>query len=218
MDEFFVKNLDKPIIFLSEQNIYKSDIEELKEINDVIGILHQMINTSNDMDEIESYNQQLEVANKNYSDAVVKTGRFWTKSGAFSRSIHQVKGDGNCMFRSIAVCMGRSEEEHLNYRRDIVTYGTLNFHKLDQELMKSEGYPNGERYRDAMIDPIVWGGNIELIIASIVYDCCIVVMNDNGYELTTHIFHQGEQKPSNYVYDGYTIYMIRNNNHYNALI
>ena len=218
-DSFIAENLGQPMLFLAEQAIYKSDIDNLKQIDSVIGVLNEMINSTSDMNEIQSYQQQLQQAQENYSDAVIQTGRFWTKAEAFNRTIHKITNDQhNCMFRALAVCMGRNEEEHLDIRHEIVRYGTLNFHTLDQILMKSEGYPNGERYRDAMYDPVVWGGDIELIIATIFYNCCIVVIDDNGFDLTEHIFHQGKRQPSDYNYNGYTLYLIRNNQHYNSLI
>ena len=218
-DTFIAENLGQPMLFLAEQAIYKEDIDNLKQIDSIIGVLNMMINSSSDMDEIQSYQEQLKIAHNNYSDAVIKTGRFWTKAEAFNRTIHKITNDQhNCMFRALAVCMGRSEEEHLDIRHTIVNYGTLNFHTLDQNLMLSEGYPNGERYRDAMYDPFVWGGDIELIIATIIYNCCIVVIDDNGFDLTEHIFHKGHRQPSDYNYNGYTLFLIRNNQHYNSLI
>jgi len=115
-----------------------------------------------------------------------------------------VFGDGNCMFRAIAVCVGRSEDEHGAVREQVAR--RLLRAPLDRtggERVQLETAPcagngdvahlcqcgwdqragfavNVERHSEAIRRPGVWGDAMELMVASYCFNATVEIIGVDG--------------------------------------
>mmetsp|Transcript_105475 Transcript_105475/g.304890 ORF Transcript_105475/g.304890 Transcript_105475/m.304890 type:complete len:487 (-) Transcript_105475:4055-5515(-) len=86
--------------------------------------------------------------------------------------VNVVKGDGNCMFRSIADQLEGNPQEHATYRDAIVQY--INDRREDFEPFMEDD-EKFDAYIARMGRDGEWGGHQELFAASQHYNCNIVV-------------------------------------------
>jgi len=90
--------------------------------------------------------------------------------------IQDVEGDGNCGFRSVAVAMGRNEEEWLAIRRELLEELNENSKQyksiFDSEYKRLEESLNFFEYRAAPFRNWMWMPNTGLLIAN-KYNCIL---------------------------------------------
>jgi len=91
------------------------------------------------------------------------------------RKLHPVKGDGNCMFRSLSNHLLGNEEEHDAVRTLLIRFENLNHHYFEAFLM-DKNEPTLKAYISKMCQPSTWGTQIEIEAAAClfqvpVYEC-----------------------------------------------
>ncbi len=90
----------------------------------------------------------------------------------------EMKGDGNCLFRSIAHQLGKNPEEHMTFREEVLDYMLNNkdsfmmFIDVDEEDITDEVFAD---YIERMKSFGEWGGHPELYAAAQLYNVDIVV-------------------------------------------
>jgi len=97
----------------------------------------------------------------------------------------EMKGDGNCMFRSIADQVYGDESQHIRVRKDIVTWLSRNEnHQLDNDgsqlghFLETEKYGNWHTYCKMMSKDCVWGDQMTLLAASELYNTKIHILSN----------------------------------------
>ena len=124
----------------------------------------------------------------------------------------RVVGDGNCMFRAMAVCLGRGEEEHAEVRQQVARrLLRAPFSRTSGELMQLQNAPcegqgsakhlcacgwdlregfatNIGRHCASVCEPGVWGDVMELITASYCFNAIveIVAVEGSGSDARVH--------------------------------
>ena len=93
-------------------------------------------------------------------------------------SCYKIIGDGNSLFRSIALAVSGNEELHRYFRNIITSFIEKNQkHLVNNET--SEDYLN----RTQMRENGVWGTDIELYFAAKFLNCSIFVYSSDGVML-----------------------------------
>lgn len=99
----------------------------------------------------------------------------------------KIRGDGNCLFRSIAFAVSGNEELHL-YIRNIIT----SFIAKSRNPIVYNETPEDYLKRTKMRENGVWGTDIEIYFAAKVFNCSIFVYSKHG-----HSYEWLEFKPEN---------------------
>ena len=86
--------------------------------------------------------------------------------------IRDVKGDGNCMFRSVAHLLAGDEHQHDVYRQKCVDHLIANRENFEPFVEDDESFDD---YTSRMRRDAQWGGNMELIALAQLIDTHIVV-------------------------------------------
>lgn len=90
----------------------------------------------------------------------------------------QMRGDGNCQFRAIAVALFGDEERHPRVRDDVVGY--MRKHPLSVEWLLALGDISPQKwtwYCDTMSHDKEWGDDVTLGAAARVYNVAFVIQN-----------------------------------------
>jgi len=120
---------------------------------------------------------------------------------AIGLSIKDVAGDGNCLFRSIGDQIFNDPDMHAHVRKTIVDY--IEAHREDFEPFIEDDEPF-EKYVKSMRKNTIWGGNIELQSASLVFGVNIHIyqlaaprwsvtnFTDEGHKFISLSYHDGD--------------------------
>ncbi len=85
--------------------------------------------------------------------------------GAIGLAIREVRGDGNCLFRSVSDQLTGSEESHWELRLRAVAF--MRAHRDDFEpFVDTDEHDSWEEYLSDMACEGEWGGNMELVALS----------------------------------------------------
>ena len=98
--------------------------------------------------------------------------------GQLEFSTVQVRGDGNCQFRAIALALFGDEENHPRVRADVVD--NMRNHPLDVEWLAALGDISPERwtwYCDTMSRDKEWGDDVTLGAAACAFNVAFVIQN-----------------------------------------
>lgn len=211
--------LDRYVVFDSQRTGYLKKIKDVEVSCSLMVWLREQVSQGGNDD----LRDELRKAEQEYTTAVQNSGKWWCLSEALSRSVKKMASDGNCLFRSIGQFVTGQQDTHLYIRQRIVQYGVSNYHSLfDVDVMASNGYPGPQQYQDTMIKPMVYGGEIEITIASKLYKTMIVVIEGSGNDLSYIVFVNGQRMEHRYVaseaQSRRAIYLLRTgNNHYDLL-
>lgn len=119
----------------------------------------------------------------------------------------KIRGDGNCLFRSIAFAVSGNEELHL-YIRNIIT----SFIAKSRNPIVYNETPEDYLKRTKMRENGVWGTDIEIYFAAKVFNCSIFVYSKHG-----HSYELLEFKPENKT-TSLAIYLHhKNSDHYDVV-
>ena len=81
------------------------------------------------------------------------------------RKVHMVKGDGNCLFRSMSYELFKTEEHHIKVRNNVVWLISCNREEFSKFLLPVN-CPTISDHITTMSLPNVWGTHIEIIALS----------------------------------------------------
>jgi len=120
-------------------------------------------------------------------------------------SLHEIRGDGNCLFRSFADQIERDENLHANYRAKCIAYMRTN--RDEFEPFMTEDYDD---YVDEMAQLQEWGGNMEIIAMSRAYQVNVIIHHetDPRYEILY---------PDQYSAEGTIHISYHDESHYNSV-
>lgn len=118
-----------------------------------------------------------------------------------------VVGDGNCMFRSVAVFFHRDERKHLHVRSRCI-------HELRSHPSVYKPYISGEtwkRYLTRMSTNMTWGDQIVLSAIATSYGANVMVHDIQS----KNVYPTPPQRGIRARYD---IHLVRRNQHYTVII
>ncbi|KAI5640921.1 OTU-like cysteine protease domain-containing protein [Phthorimaea operculella] len=101
-----------------------------------------------------------------------------------SRRVIPIRGDGNCMFRSVSYCVYRTQERHREIRMRVVDQVADNWHRYKDFIIGDSSY--GYRIRSAydyqrlMSRDGEYGGHVELHAASELFPAYTFKVHRNG--------------------------------------
>lgn len=98
--------------------------------------------------------------------------KFGTQVGVFGLRLKIVKGDGNCLFRTIADQMEGREDNYKNYRGRIVEFVIANKEYFEPFVEDDEKFDD---YVNDMVRDAVWGGNLEIQAFAMLYQRNVVI-------------------------------------------
>jgi len=104
-----------------------------------------------------------------WKDEMVK---FEKQLEVFGVKIKVVKGDGNCLFRTISDHMEGNENHHYEYRKQIIQFMIMNREYFEPFIEDDEKFDD---YIRDMQKEAVWGGNLELQAFSMLFQRNVVV-------------------------------------------
>ena len=119
---------------------------------------------------------------------------------------HIIQGDGNWLFRALSFATFRDDEYHFTIRETILDYIQKNLVRFKEFI---EG--DGNDYIQRMRNNSTWGGNIEIVAFSEIFDVSINIFD----QITVFDPHYQVKWAS--TEDRINI-IFRNNDHYNVLI
>ncbi|XP_062576087.1 uncharacterized protein LOC134237971 [Saccostrea cucullata] len=120
----------------------------------------------------------------------------------------RIKGDGNCLFRSLAFSVSGNEELHM-YFRTLLT----SFISRSKDPIVRDETPDCYLKRTRMRENHVWGTDIELYFAAMFLNCSIFVFSKHGKG-----YDWLEFKPSNSKSTDFAIYLHhKNGDHYDVV-
>jgi len=82
------------------------------------------------------------------------------------RKIHSIKGDGNCLFRSLSHQFLNTQDEHLFMRTTLVRFVNLNQSLFTNYLSPPATATTITEHIQRMLRPQTWGTHIEVIAAA----------------------------------------------------
>ena len=100
---------------------------------------------------------------------------------AYDRMIHPIKGDGNCLFRTLSYLILGTEDCHQQVRLTLIDYTTCNpeaFAKFCTPLCTLEEHTARMRYET------VWGTDLEIKVAATYFQLPIYVCTQRSGTLT----------------------------------
>ncbi|CAH0479167.1 unnamed protein product [Peronospora belbahrii] len=113
--------------------------------------------------------------------------------------LHEVEGDGNCLFRALSDQLFGDQQQHKQVRNKIIDY--LEKHRNDFEpFMEDE--EKFEKYCDRMRGDGTWGGNQELYAASRLFQMYVVV-HQNQLNARIMVIECDQLKPTRFVHVAY---------------
>ncbi|CAI5707790.1 hypothetical protein KXD40_008237 [Peronospora effusa] len=113
--------------------------------------------------------------------------------------LHEVKGDGNCLFRALSDQLFGDQQQYQQVREKIVNY--LEQHRNDFEpFMEDE--EKFEKYCDRMRDNGTWGGNQELYAAARLFQVYIIV-HQNQPSARIMVIECDQLKPTRVIHVAY---------------
>ncbi|XP_061165629.1 uncharacterized protein LOC133198499 [Saccostrea echinata] len=119
----------------------------------------------------------------------------------------KIKGDGNCLFRSLALSVSGNEDLHM-YFRNIITSFIAN----SKDPIVRDETPDDYLKRTRMRENRVWGTDIELYFAAKCLNCTIFVYSKHG-----KIYDWLEFKPMNKNTDLAIYLHHKNGDHYDVV-
>ena len=105
---------------------------------------------------------------KNYEDYIVSQ----------SFQLYHVRGDGNCLFRSVAHQIEQDESKHSHYRKLAIDYMSTNPGKFISSLRSDED-GTWDQYLKRMMKNREWGGNLEILALSQALEVQIWLFQEN---------------------------------------
>ncbi|CAI5736842.1 unnamed protein product [Peronospora destructor] len=113
--------------------------------------------------------------------------------------LHEVKGDGNCLFRALSDQLFGDQQQHEQVREKIVNY--LEQHRNDFEpFMEDE--EKFEKYCERMRENGTWGGNQELYAAARLFQAYIIV-HQNQPSARIMVIECDQLKPTRFIHVAY---------------
>ena len=99
------------------------------------------------------------------------------------RKVHMVKGDGNCLFRSMSYEIFKTEEHHFKVRNNVVWLISLNREEFSKFLLPVNCSTISDHIRTMSL-PNTWGTHIEIIALSTLLQIPVYTCSQDG----THIW------------------------------
>jgi len=98
--------------------------------------------------------------------------KFEEQVSVYGLKLKIVKGDGNCLFRTMADQMEGREDNYMTYRQRIVEHIIDNREYFEPFIEDDEKFDD---YVKDMIRDAVWGGNLEIQAFSMLYQRNVVI-------------------------------------------
>jgi OTU domain-containing protein 3 len=98
--------------------------------------------------------------------------KFEEQLGVYGLRLKIVKGDGNCLFRTLADQIEGREDNYMTYRQRIVEFITVNREYFEPFIEDDEKFDD---YVKDMMKDAVWGGNLEIQAFSMLYQRNVVI-------------------------------------------
>ena len=108
------------------------------------------------------------------------TGRTTSSSdflSQYSRTIHRVVGDGNCLFRSLSFQLFKTELHHFKLRNNLVWIISLNREQFSKFLFSTDGIQEHIKH---MAKPNVWGTQVEIVAAASLFQIPVYYCSKNS--------------------------------------
>lgn len=114
-----------------------------------------------------------------------------------SRRVVPIRGDGNCLFRSISYCIYGTQEKHHDIRLRVVDHVVSNWHWYKDFIIGDRSYGplrSCNSYKNLMSRPGEYAGHVELHGASEIYPDYTFKVHRDGCSRTIDYGRGGKVK------------------------
>lgn len=108
------------------------------------------------------------------ADILTPLQEFLAESG---RKVREIKGDGNCFFRSLSFILFGNEEEHVNVRTLLVRFENLNS-EIFKSLMTEVNEISFEEHIKHIMRPGTWATHVEVKAAATYFQVPVYFCQD----------------------------------------
>ncbi|XP_076636321.1 uncharacterized protein LOC143349165 isoform X2 [Colletes latitarsis] len=118
----------------------------------------------------------------------VCTARLRCAEGTFR--VHNIYGDGNCMFRAISYILWRNEDEHRYLRSMVVRHIKENWYEYGAFVMAEWSIPERKTYCDYMSTVGTFASELECTVATKIYYMNLSIYREiNDKHELKRVFH-----------------------------
>ena len=111
--------------------------------------------------------------------------------------IHDIDGDGNCLFRTVSHQIENDDQNHTFFRVRVVTFLERNKDSLKNFISNGDKENAFENYLEKMLQNGTWGDHVEILALSGVMKVRFVVVKDDRQVIIINYEDMDPNRPKN---------------------